>query len=151
IREGQNLEGTRKFRARMHGFLLDYGTRSAKILRFWAAAVFLCTLVLINDYEAGIQIDPQMQISIAECGSACDEMDVPSLKASWPGRVSDSLQLAVRDGVPIIDIGLAPHLRAKAESLSFWALVMVRLIGWIAWPLFLTSAVATFLPKRYRA
>ncbi|ARQ90052.1 hypothetical protein [Stenotrophomonas maltophilia] len=109
-----------------HYHLLRYGTRSGQVLLYWSTIALIALLVVLRFYNT-------------------DFTPVSS------HVFIDALQHVLRSSIPMIDLGLKPLGEVRAGTVSYWALLAVRLMGWVCWPLFLTSLVVKLLPKRHRA
>ncbi len=109
-----------------HYFLLRYGTRSGQVLLYWSLIALLMLSVVLHFYST-------------------------DFTATSPQIFADALQHVLRSGIPMFDLGLKPVSEVQAGTPSYWALLTVRLMGWVCWPIFLTSLVVKLLPKRHRA
>ena len=149
--EDELLSGGPRVRSALHRIFLGYGTRSTRILWAWAFAAVTCWALVTWTYPREVQITPAALATLQECGARCRGTQPPALASTLSQRASDALQLVASSGLPIIDLGLARDLEPVPRTPAFWALALMKLLGWIIWPLFLTSAVAGFFPKRHRA
>lgn len=136
---------------RLHDLFLGFGTRSHRILGWWAGVTLLFAAALWLRYPLDVVVSNAYLATLQECGAACPGVVAPTLSDSRPWQFWESLQLLLRSGVPIIDLGLVPHLETRTGSTGYWLTVVLGVIGWIAWPLFLTNAATWFFPKRHRA
>ena len=136
---------------RLHDLFLGFGTRSHRILGWWAGVTLLFAAALWLRYPLDVVVSNAYLATLQECGAACHDVLAPTLSGSRPWQFWESLQLLLRSGVPIIDLGLVPHLETRTGSTGYWLTVVIGVLGWIAWPLFLTNAATWFFPKRHRA
>lgn len=141
----------RKASLASHRVLLGYGTQKWRILVIWFFLAILCWGYIHLRYAEDIRVNPAALATLQECGVPCIGAERPTLSIPGLRKLGDSAQLTASSAVSLIDLGLAKSLEPTPGSRSFWALLIMRLVGWIALPLFLSSAVAGFFPKRHRA
>lgn len=141
----------RKASMASHRVLLGYGTQKWRILVIWFVFAVLCWGYIQARYAEDMRVSPAALATLQECGAPCSGVERPALATERRQQMGDAGQLIASSAVPLIDLGLAAGLEPAPRSPSFWTLLVMKLIGWIALPLFLTSAVAGFFPKRHRA
>lgn len=143
--------GIRRSVSWLHRVALGYGTRRVRLVGAMAAVGVAAFAAGVHFYDQSFQISTEMLSGIAECGEPCSHRPLPVLATTLPGKAWDIAQLVLRHGVPLIDLQLASYLEPKPRSAAANAVSLLRVIGWITWPVLLTSLLSGFFPKRHQA
>lgn len=146
--ERSRLRGYRKLASHLHHWFLGYGTQVWRPALMLAAVFLLSTVALTTYHPVWLQISDSKQAELTDCGYRCiDRLSRYQLPTDWKGRMTDAAAVTAKGLVPIVDLELATHLEAIPGTAGSAWVSLLRTLGYLLWPVFLTGLVAQLLPQ----
>lgn len=146
--ERGRLRGYRKFASFLHDTFLGYGTQ------VWRPALMLVLTFVVSmfavwgNHGAWLQVSDSKQAELAECGYRCiTRWEQQHSGSDWASRLGDAVAVTTKSLVPIVDLQLAGHLEPVPQTAGVAWVSLMRLFGYLLWPIFLTGLLAQLLPQ----
>lgn len=133
----------------LHDVALGYGTKTWRPAIVILAAFVVSVLLVFAHHPRWVQVSAQTLGEFASCGMPCADRADALLGEKGAGRRAlDAVALSAKNLIPVIDLQVAHGLEPVPGSHGSYWLLLLRLIGIVAWPVLLAGSLAQVIHKR---
>ena len=148
------------FKSRLHDVFLAYGTKTWRPL-FPIAFIFLLSCVLAySQFGSWFQLPAERIAQMQECGELCSErlrnahVTFESMRNADPGTTGSKwvhvAGFTTRNFVPVVDLGVGGGIEPIGGTGGSMLAVILKILGWILWPILISGAIVSLIHPRHR-
>ena len=133
----------------LHDAALGYGTKTWRPAFVIVAAFVVSSFLVFTYHGQWVQVSAQTYGELAACGVSCaDRLNAMLAEGTASQRALDAIALSAKNLIPVIDLQVARDLEAIPGTNGGYWLLLLRLIGIVAWPVLLAGSLAQVIHKR---